>query len=111
VAGTRPIRDHLRVLVPSGTLVQVGAPKTGGLGTVLLGMLGSLVMKGLAKQRIVMFVARSRRDDLAALAALVEAGKLTPVIDREYPLGETAEAIRYVTSGQARAKVVIAIDS
>jgi NADPH:quinone reductase-like Zn-dependent oxidoreductase len=48
-------------------------------------------------------------EDLVVLKELAEAGKLRPVIDREYPLSETAEALRYTGSGQARAKVVINI--
>jgi len=46
-------------------------------------------------------------DDLLVLKELAEAGKLRPVIDRQYPLTEAAEAVRYVGTGQARAKVVI----
>jgi NADPH:quinone reductase-like Zn-dependent oxidoreductase len=52
------------------------------------------------------FLARARHD-LLALKELIEAGKISPVIDREYTLSEAADAIRYVGSGQARAKVVI----
>ena len=111
VAATRSIRDCLRVLVPKGVLVGVGAPKDGGIGAVLLGLLGTIVMAGVASQRVLMFIAKSRAEDLRALAELADAGKLRAVIDREYTLAETAEAIRYVTSGQARAKVVIDIDT
>ena len=53
------------------------------------------------------FLARVRQSDLLVLKELVEAGKLCPLIDREYALSETAEAVRYVGNGQARAKVVI----
>jgi NADPH:quinone reductase-like Zn-dependent oxidoreductase len=48
-------------------------------------------------------------EDLVALKELVEAGKLMPIIDREYPLSEAAEAVRYVGTGTARAKVVITV--
>lgn len=53
------------------------------------------------------FVAAIRREDLVTLAQLIEAGQIRPIVDREYSLGETPEAVRYVGSGQARAKVVI----
>jgi len=111
IAATRSLRDCLRVLVPKGVLVGVGAPKKGGVGAVLLGLLGTLAMSVVASQRVLMFIAKSRADDLRALAELANAGKLRAVIDREYTLAETAEAIQYVTSGQARAKVVIDIDA
>ena len=53
------------------------------------------------------FLASVTHEDLLVLKEFAEAEKLRPVIDREYPLSETAEAVRYVGSGQARAKVVI----
>ena len=49
------------------------------------------------------------RDDLATLCALIQTGKLTPMIDRRYPLAESADAIAYVEEGHARAKVVITL--
>jgi NADPH:quinone reductase-like Zn-dependent oxidoreductase len=52
-------------------------------------------------------LARNSRDDLAVLRELIEAGKVTPVIDRTYPLSEVPEAIRYLEEGHARGKVVI----
>jgi hypothetical protein len=60
-------------------------------------------------RRIVLFMARVRPDDLVALQGLIEAGKVTAAIDRESPLHEVPDAIRYVHSGQGRAKVVIGI--
>ena len=59
------------------------------------------------KQRVVFYVAKSTLDDLVVLKDMMEAGKIRPVIDRTYPLSEAAEAVRYVGTGQARAKVVI----
>jgi NADPH:quinone reductase-like Zn-dependent oxidoreductase len=54
-------------------------------------------------------VSTPRPEDLAEIAALVEAGQVTPVIDRTYPLAEVPEALRYVEQGHARGKVVISI--
>jgi NADPH:quinone reductase-like Zn-dependent oxidoreductase len=54
-------------------------------------------------------LARQRRDDLAVLRELLEDGKVTPVIDRTYPLNEVPEAIRYIEHGHARGKVVITV--
>jgi len=52
-------------------------------------------------------VAKLKRDDLAALCELIENGKVTPIIDRRYPLTEIGYAMAYVEEGHARAKVVI----
>jgi len=62
------------------------------------------------KQSVVMFIAKTRKDDLVFLRELIESGRLRPVIDRTYPLAETAEAVRYLGTGQARAKVVVTVD-
>ena len=51
----------------------------------------------------------NRKEDMVLLIELIEAGKVTPVIDRTYPLKETREAMRYVEDGHARGKVVIAV--
>jgi NADPH:quinone reductase-like Zn-dependent oxidoreductase len=56
-----------------------------------------------------MMLAHPSAGDLGFLGQLVDAGKLTPVIDRTYPLEETAQAIRYLEEGRARGKVVISI--
>jgi NADPH:quinone reductase-like Zn-dependent oxidoreductase len=55
------------------------------------------------------YLATPNQDDLAFLKELVEAGKVTPVIDRTYPLSETSEAMAYVGKGRARGKVVISV--
>jgi NADPH:quinone reductase-like Zn-dependent oxidoreductase len=60
-------------------------------------------------QRMVSFLARQNKDDLTVLRELVQAGKVTPVIDRTYPLTQAAEAIGYLEQGHARGKVVLTI--
>jgi len=60
-------------------------------------------------QRMVSFLAHQNRDDLAVLRDLLDAGKLTPVIDRTYSLNEIAEAVRYLETGHARGKVVVTV--
>ncbi len=57
------------------------------------------------------FVAKSSSDDLQFLRELIEAGRVTPVIDRTYPLRESADAIRYLETGHARGKVVISVSA
>jgi NADPH:quinone reductase-like Zn-dependent oxidoreductase len=58
---------------------------------------------------MVSFTVTPHKEDLLFLKRLIEAGTLTPVIDRTYPLGEVPEAIRYLEEGHARGKVVIAV--
>jgi NADPH:quinone reductase-like Zn-dependent oxidoreductase len=62
-------------------------------------------------QTVTSFVASPSADDLAFVAGLLEAGKVVPVIERTYPLEETAEAVRYVGAGHAAGKVVISIQT
>ena len=107
VAATRSLRDLRRMLAPGGTLVAAGAAKTGGMAGIFGRLLAELFRSRVLRQRVVQYVATTRRDDLAFLAELVEAGKIRPVIDRTFPLSEGREAVRYAMSGQARAKVVI----
>ncbi len=58
-------------------------------------------------QRLGTFEAKQSKEDLQVLKELIESGKVSPVIDRTYPLSETPEAIRYLEEGHARGKVVI----
>ena len=107
VAATRSFRDLRRMLVPGGTLVCAGAAKRGGWMGILARLLATMFRSRVLRQRVVFYVASTRRDDLAYLKELVDAGQLRPVIDRTYPLGQAREAVRYAMSGQSRAKVVI----
>jgi NADPH:quinone reductase-like Zn-dependent oxidoreductase len=107
VAATRSLGTMQRVLTPNGINVQVGAAKNGGWIGIFARILGLMVRGRLLKQRVKLFVAQSTVDDLVYLRDLIETGKLRPVIERTYPLSEGREAIRYVGTGQARAKVVV----
>jgi NADPH:quinone reductase-like Zn-dependent oxidoreductase len=107
IAATRSISDLRRVLVPNGMFVQVGAAKNGGWIGVFGRIIGVMVRSRLLGQRVKFFVAQTVPEDLVYLKDLMESGKLRPVIDRTYPLSEAREAVRYVGTGQARAKVVI----
>ena len=74
---------------------------------VLLGLLIS--MTGSKKIGVLMWKP-NKKEDLAFIKELIEAGKVVPVIDRRYPLSEVAEAIRYLEEGHARGKVVITVE-
>ena len=106
VAANRSLSDLRSVLAPDGTLVLAGADKRGGVA-IFTRILSAFVRSRLLGQRIVFYVAKASQADLVVLKELIEAGKVCPAIDRTYPLAEAAEAVRYVGSGQARAKVVI----
>ena len=69
----------------------------------------ALVLSPFVSQKMASFTVNPNKEDLRFLRQLIEAGKLTPVIDRTYPLSETAEAIRYLENGHARGKVVITV--
>jgi NADPH:quinone reductase-like Zn-dependent oxidoreductase len=71
--------------------------------------LAAAVLSRFVRHRLLFFVAKINKEDLIVLKELMEAGKVTPVIDRTYPLSETPEAIRYVEEGHARGKVVITV--
>ncbi len=108
LAGQRSLRDLRRVLAPRGTLVRCGAPKGQWLGP-LVGPLRAKLLSLVSTQTLTSFLARRNQDDLLLLAEYLEAGTLKPVIDRSYPLAETADAMRYLETGHARGKVVIAV--
>ena len=76
-----------------------------GIGRTLRAVVVSLFVR----QRLRSFFSKPRRADLVVLKELVEAGKLTPVIDRTFPLSETAEAIRYVGEKSTQGKTVITV--
>jgi NADPH:quinone reductase-like Zn-dependent oxidoreductase len=109
IAGNRPLTACRRVLAPRGVLVGVGAPSGGRWLGPAARPLKMVLLAPFASQRMVFFIAQPGRDDLAVLSELLDGGKVTPVIDRTYPLSETAAAIRYREQGHATGKVVIAL--
>jgi NADPH:quinone reductase-like Zn-dependent oxidoreductase len=96
-----------RAVAPDGTLVICGAGSGDWVGPLARVVKGAL-MSRLGGPQMRPFLAHRERADLLALKALVEAGKVKPVIDRTYPFSEIREAIRYLESGQVRGKVTIA---
>jgi NADPH:quinone reductase-like Zn-dependent oxidoreductase len=106
VAAARPIAELRRVLKPNGVYVLVGAAKWGGFIGVFARVIAALV-RGRIGQRVKFFISKGGTADLESLLEMIAAGKLRPAIDRRYPLAEGREAVRYLGTGQARAKVVI----
>jgi NADPH:quinone reductase-like Zn-dependent oxidoreductase len=72
-------------------------------------MLRAVVVSGFVRQRLRPLPTKQNREELLTLVGLIEAGKLRPVLDRTYPLADTAEGLRYVEQGHARGKVVITV--
>ena len=108
IAGNRSWSTYKRVLKPNATVVMVGGPKTpviGPLSHIVRMRLASLR----ASQRAVFFVANFNREDFSALGELMESGKVKPIIDRSYPLDRINEAMAYLGTGHARAKIVVTI--
>lgn len=89
---------------------MVGAPHDISVIGLLALMIKTLLLSAFGKQKAVMFIAKSRRDDLILLGELIATGKLKPVIDRRYSLSDTADAVRHVEEGHARGKVIIDLD-
>jgi NADPH:quinone reductase-like Zn-dependent oxidoreductase len=102
------LRDNRRVLQPRGIYVMVGGPS--GRWLAPLDRVGSmLVMAPFVDQKFGMLLSTLNGPDLARLGDLIQAGTVTPVIDRTYPLSAVADAIRYLETGRARGKVVVTI--
>jgi NADPH:quinone reductase-like Zn-dependent oxidoreductase len=109
-AGRRPLSQLRRALTPKGTLVIVGGDGGGRwTGGFFRGLLRAPLVSLFVGQRLRALPTKIEQEDLLALTELIEAGTLTPVIDRTYPLIEAPDAIRYLEEGHAAGKVVITI--
>ena len=108
VAGSRSWPECRRVLARTRPWSLSAGPRpTRGPG---LGHIAGVRLASLrASQKVVFFVARFTREDFLVLAELLEAGKVTPVIDRQYELAEVPAALNYLGEGHARAKVIITV--
>ena len=108
--GNHPLSAWRRVLTPGGTFVPIGARPGGHWIGPLPYLLRLLVSSWLMGQKRLFFMAKISTADLTVLKELIEAKKVTPVIDRRYEFREAAEALRYLKEGHARGKVVIAME-
>ncbi len=101
--GGQPFSAYRRVLTPRGTLL----PNTGHAGMSYV--VEAFVLSTFLRRQARPFLGTPTNADLVLLKGLLESGDLTPVIDRTYPLEETAEAIGHIGAGHARGKVVITV--
>ena len=110
-AGRRPLSQLRRALTPQGTLVIVGGEGgdrwLGGFQRQIFAPVRSLF----TEQKLLGLISKERQQDLLTLRDLIEAGQLTPVIDRTYPLRNAPQAIRYLEQGLARGKVVLTVSN
>ena len=108
-AGNRSLSHLRRALAPRGTLVIVGGEGKGRWFGGVDRQLRALVLAPFVSQKLRSLFSMERSEDLHFLTELMEAGKVTPVIDRTYPLSRVPEAIRHLEEGHARGKVVITV--
>ena len=109
MVGNHPLLALKRVVTPQGIVVIVGG-KEGRWISPMDRPIKAFVLSPFVSQEMVMLLADLNQKDLAVIANLMQAGKVTPVIDRRYRLSEVPEAIRYLEEGHARGKVVIVPD-
>ena len=108
--GGNPTLSRLRrALTPTGTAVITGGEEGGSFSGGMNRQLRALALSPFLRQRLTMFIAKQRFSDLERLTDLIEAGQVTPSIDRVYPLEDAAEAIRRLETGGVRGKVAITI--
>jgi NADPH:quinone reductase-like Zn-dependent oxidoreductase len=109
MGGNRRLSDLRRALTRSGRLLIVGGEADGRWLGGSDRQVRAILLSKLVSQKMGTFVASENAEDLNALRELIEAGKVTPTIDRTYSLAEAAAAIRHVYDGHARGKVVISV--
>jgi len=107
-AGSRALVAMRRALAPGGTAVMVGASKGNWIGPIAR-MLVGLQLSRIGDKTFKSMLTDIERDDLLFLKELAEAGRITPVIDRRYPLSEVPDALHYLETMRARGKVIITV--
>jgi len=107
--GNHSFLECRRALKPKGIHIAVGGSSDRWMIVPLARAITLLLLSRFLRQKLVMILARLNKDDLTILCDLMQAGKVTPVIDRRYRLSEVPEAIRYLEEGHARGKVVITL--
>jgi NADPH:quinone reductase-like Zn-dependent oxidoreductase len=111
IAGNRSLSHLRRALAPGGTLVIVGGE---GGGKWLGGIDRSLratVLSLFVRETLGTWISSERPQDLEELRQLIEAGTVTPVVDRTFPLAAVPDAIRYLREGRPRGKTVITLEN
>jgi len=109
IGGCSPVSRLRRALTPRGTLVIVGGEGGGRWSPNMGRQLYALALSPFVAQRLTMAVNKEHYEGLAQLARLAAAGKITPVIERSYPLEQVPDAMRHLEAGKARGKLAIRV--
>ena len=109
IAGNPGLSRLRRALTPTGTAVLVGGEDGGNLTGGMNRQLRALLLSPFVGQRFAVFVAKERASDLDRLGDFLEAGTVTPTVDRTYPLDRVPDAMRHLAAGQVRGKVAITL--
>ena len=109
MVGNHSLLENRQVLEPEGHFVIVGGPKGDWLGP-MMSPIKALMLSPFVDQTFVMVLAQMKQDDLIILSDLMQAGEVTPVIDRRYRLSEVPTALQYSEAGHARGKIVIDLE-
>jgi NADPH:quinone reductase-like Zn-dependent oxidoreductase len=109
LAGNPTLTRLRRALSRTGTAVITGGEEGGSFSGGMNRQLRAVALSPFLHQRLTMFIARQRSSDLERLSVLIEAGNVTPSIDRIYPLDQAPDALRYLAAGHARGKVALNI--
>lgn len=109
-AGRRSLSRLRRALTPKGTLVIVGGDGGGRwTGGFFRGVFRAPLLAMFTGQRLRGLMSKEKGEDLETLREMIESGKVSPVIDRTYPLIEAPDAIRYLEKGHPRGKIIIVV--
>jgi NADPH:quinone reductase-like Zn-dependent oxidoreductase len=109
IGGNASLSRLRRVLSPTGTLVIAGGETDGRWLGGSDRQIRAVLLSRFVSQTLRTFVNSENYEDLIVLTGMIEAGKVTPVIDRQYPLAQAPKAIRYLLEGHARGKIVITV--
>jgi len=107
--GNLPNSKYKQALKPNGICVLAGGDGT-SIIQLLAGMIQEWWILKTENKKIGSFLAKIKPNDLAVMKELLASGKVKPVIDRRYPLSDTAEALRYIGEGHAKGKVVVVVE-
>ena len=108
MVGNHGVTAHRPILKPSGTYVIVGGPKGKWIAPMDRVVRASVASR-FGDQRFVFLLSQGNQADLELLGDMVERGEIRTVIDRRYPLEQTAEAMRHLETGRARGKIIITV--
>ncbi len=109
IGGNRTLSGLRRALTPQGTLVIAGGENGGRWLGGADRQLRAMMLSPFVGQKLGTFIGGVNTEDLLVMKAMLESGKVTPVIDRTYALNQAAAAIAYMQAGRARGKVALSI--